>query len=534
MTELSQPTQKLIQKYQAWQLSLKPKEGISTIHVDEVASKVASFYEKIRGVIEWRDEHLIKKTAIERMLKRRILLKKEGEKITEPLVLELIRGGHFPNDRIEESKIKKAQKIIDKYVFVLENSPEPPKEKQKLRLYSWIVSLAACELEEILSPPLREEALIEYMFELMKERIRLREGIIVIGGISEQEKNIQIYIAVQRALFKLDSSLITYNILKKRYQLWENLPKDQLIDIAKNIYSIWDGIEKDLKHPLADKIYKVCERYDTPYLLLGDIMSKDPIQIKEKISKPEALESLIKKFYNKRLKTLKSRVGRAAIYATLSIFITNIVSLLAIEIPFTKYVMGHLNLMAIGIDILGPTLLMFILVVTVRLPKKENLELAIMEVMKIVYNKERKDFYEIKAFPKRSLAINIMITLLYLLTFFISFGLIIWGLYKLSFPPLSYVIFIAFICLIAFAGVKIREKSKELQLIPRRENFLTFFMDLFSLPILRIGKWLSEKWAKYNVVVTLFTVLIDVPFQVFVEFLEGWRYFLKEKKEEIH
>lgn len=46
MTELSPQTQKLIQKYQNWYNSLQPKEGITTIHVDEVASRVAAFYEK--------------------------------------------------------------------------------------------------------------------------------------------------------------------------------------------------------------------------------------------------------------------------------------------------------------------------------------------------------------------------------------------------------------------------------------------------------------------------------------------------------
>ena len=40
------------------------------------------------------------------------------------MVLELIRGGHFPNDKIEESKINDVQKIIDKYIFILKNNPE--------------------------------------------------------------------------------------------------------------------------------------------------------------------------------------------------------------------------------------------------------------------------------------------------------------------------------------------------------------------------------------------------------------------------
>jgi len=60
------------------------KENV--IFVDEIASRVASFYEKIRGIIEWREEHLLRKTAIERVLRRRLVFQKSGEEIAEPLV----------------------------------------------------------------------------------------------------------------------------------------------------------------------------------------------------------------------------------------------------------------------------------------------------------------------------------------------------------------------------------------------------------------------------------------------------------------
>ena len=120
-------------------------------------------------------------------------------------------------------------------------------------------------------------------------------------------------------------------------------------------------------------------------VILQEIRNWAKEAIEEKVSKPEILESLIRKASNKRLKTLKSRLGRAAFYATLSIFLTNIVSLLAIEIPATKILTGHFNFLAIGVDILGPTFLMFLLVVTIKLPKKENLEKVVMEAMKIIY-----------------------------------------------------------------------------------------------------------------------------------------------------
>jgi len=48
------------------------------------------------------------------------------------------------------------------------------------------------------------------------------------------------------------------------------------------------------------------------------------------------------------------------------------------------------------------------------------------------------------------------------------------------------------------------------------------------------GRWLSNKWKRYNAIAAFFNALIDMPFSIFVEFLENWRFFLKEKKEEIH
>jgi gamma-glutamylcyclotransferase (GGCT)/AIG2-like uncharacterized protein YtfP len=536
MAELSQSTQKLIQRYQAWYSFLQPREDIPTIHVDEVASAVAGFYEKIREVVDWREEHLMRRAAIERILKRRLLLLKNGKEIALPLILELIRGGHFPNDRIPESKIEEIQKLINKYIFILENSPSRPKEKQKVHLYDWILGIAACEIEETLSPSIREKALIEYMTELMAERIRIREGILVFGGLTEEEKNTQIYIAVQKALLKLDLPIISYNLLKRRYPQWPELTKDhsQLQEIAQNIYSIWESLEKEASHPLADKFYQVCEKYDTPYLILGDIISEDPIGIQEKIEEPAELENRIVTAYQKRLKILKSRVKRAAIYATLSIFVSKMLLAFAVEVPFDKYITGQFSYSTIGLNILIPPLLMFFLVLTIRPPKKENLQQVIMEVMKIAYQRERREIYTITPAKKRGWLMNAIITIFYLFTFIISFGLIIWGLQKLNFGILSIIIFLIFISLISFAGVKIRERSRELEVMEKKESFLMFFIDFFSLPVIRVGKWLSAQWARYNVIIILINFLIDLPFQSFVEFLEQWRAFLKEKKEEIH
>jgi hypothetical protein len=107
-------------------------------------------------------------------------------------------------------------------------------------------------------------------------------------------------------------------------------------------------------------------------------------------------------------------------------------------------------------------------------------------------------------------------------------------LLELNFSIFSILIFLLFISLISFAGVKLRERSKELDILEKKDSFLVFFFDIFSMPIIQVGKWLSGQWAKYNIIIVLINLLIELPFQTFVEFLEQWRYFLKEKKEKIH
>lgn len=536
MAQISQATQKLISRYQRWHQSLQPKESVSTIHVDEVASKVAAFYEKIRTIVDWKEEHLMRRVAIIRKLKRRFVnLEFNNLSIAEPLVLELIRGGHFPNDKIEESKIADVQNIINKYSFILKNSPPASSGREKLQFYNWLLEIAACEIEEVLSPPRKERALMEYMLELMKERITINEGVLAIRRIKEEEKNIQIYIAVQQALFKLDRPIISYNLIKYRYPQWNTTSLEGLAEITKNIYDIWRTIENDLSHPLGKKFYTICEKYDTPYLILGDILSEEnPAEVSEKISKPEILEGLVKKFYNKRLSTLKARLLRAGLYSTLSILLVNSFSLVVLEIPLAKLITGRFTPITIIVDILGPTFLMFLLTITIKKPSKNNLDLVVMETVKIVYERQKTDSYEIKVPKKRGVIIRSIIALIYLFGALVSFGFVYWIFRLAKFPPTSVIINVIFIALITFAGLAVRKRGEELTVEEKKTGFLGFLFDILSLPVASVGRWLSNKWKKYNAIAAFFNALIDMPFLVFVEFLEQWRFFLKEKKEEIH
>ena len=543
MNNLSLHIQRLIEKYQEAFLAVKSKETVATIHVDEIASKVASFYEKIRGVIDWKEEHLIRRTAIERVLKRRLIselpgfnlvgdLKAEG--MAEPFILELIRGGHFSNDTIPQAKIKGIEAILQKYIYVLQNSSAPNSHpKKKIQFYNWILEIAACEIEEFLAPPLKESALILAMTNIMEERIEVDSAI----GLNAEEKRLQIYIAVHRSLFHLDSPIISYHLLRYWFPEWPNPTQALLDQITQNTALIWENIEGELSYFFSNQFFKLCERYDTLYLVLSDVLEgfvNEPTEIQAQLSQPEILDGLVGRAYHKRMSTLKTRLLRMAIYSTLSIFVAGGFSLFIFEVPLAKLFYGRFSPMAVLVDLLFPTILMLILVISARLPGKSNFDKVVVEVRKIVYQNDTRNIYQVKKPKKRGVFSTFLISFLYALANLGSLALTVWVFYLARVPVTSIALDTINVAVVVFAGLVIRGRARELTIEKERPSFLEFSLDILAIPIAKMGKWVSDKWKEHNVVSVFLLALVDMPFQTFVGFIESWNNFLKERKAEIH
>ncbi|MEK7542512.1 MAG: hypothetical protein AAB524_02320 [Patescibacteria group bacterium] len=531
---ISQGVQKLIEEYKLWQKETEVREEEEVISVDEVVARVASFYEKIREIVDWREEHLLRKTAIERILKRRLTVYKVNEDFAENFLSELVRGGHFPNNRISFKQVDEIQAIIEKYVFITTHVRNG-RNQSKRDSAEWILAIAAVEIEEALSLPRRERALIESMTEDLEARVQLiarknERGVL----LAESEKKLQIYVAVQKALFKLDNSTITYHILEKFYSDWKTPSRETLAYVAEYLDTLRENIQKILSHLHGERFYQLAEKYDTPYLILNDILTEDSDRFGELVTNPAALEGAIQHAYNKRHAKLRSRIGRAALYSVLSVFLTKVLVAIILEIPVERYMGTDPNQLALVLNVAIPSLLMLLLVGTVQTSSQRNFERVMVEVMKIIQVRDRREVYKIFPPRKRSGLGASIVYVFYLLSFIISFGVLVWVLQKLQFPFFSIFIFLMFISLVLFAGTRIRARARELMIEPAREGFLYNLFDIFSLPMIQVGRWLSGKLVRYNVLTLVLNFLIEVPFQMFVEFLEQWRGFLREKKEEIH
>jgi hypothetical protein len=538
--QINPEVKELIEKV-FWAKKQKQKAKPAVIHVDEIASKLAVFYEKIRKIIDWKEEHLLRRSAIERVLKRKLISEISGlsllpdtnpEKIAEPLINELIRGGHFPNDTIPRSKVDEVEKCLDKYIYIMENHPVATSSqvKKRINLYNWLIEIAACEIEEILQPAWKENFLLNFMTRSMNKRIQLSPDL----DLTERETQQQIYIATQRTLFNLDDGLISYHLIKVNYSDWVENNPETYQEFTNQILEIWGDVEEKLNHPLGNKFRNVCEKYDTVYLILGDILEeqKNLDETLTKFNQPSILKNLINKAYKERLSTLKGRLTRAAIYSTLSILVASIVSLFIAEVPLAKLVYGEFRPLAIIVDLLLPAIVMFFLVIIIRLPPEENKEKVIEEVEKVVYPQEDTDVYEIRR-HKRSFFARVIITFLYIITTILSIGIVFFLFYIAKVPATSLFVDTLNVSMVVFAGLLIRQRAKELT-IEEKTSFWQFILDILSIPVAKLGQWLSKKWQEYNIVSVFLTVLVDMPFSSLIKFIEDWNSFIKEKKAELH
>ncbi|MCL5090458.1 MAG: hypothetical protein M1514_00435 [Patescibacteria group bacterium] len=541
---IAAPIQRLISQYQEG--IIKERTNSATIHVDEIASKVARIYERIRKIVDWKEENLLRRNAIERILKRSLiselsnlnfLFKINVSATAEELVLELIRGGHLPNDEISKIKIDKVKEVLDKYLYFLKNAPYTDGNfsfllKKKVNFFDWVLEIAACEIEEVLTPLIEENSLIEAMTVLMNERLIFNPP----ESLSTEEKFIQTYIAVHRTLFDLDEAIISYHLLKLSYPEWTKPSEEFMTKTAQNIFIIKETISAHLTNPFGKDFFNICERTDTVFTLLGDFLEEyqnKPNELVEIIENKISFKKHLVKYYNERLNTLKSRLFKLGVFSTLSVFVSNWFTFFVVEVPLAHLFYEGFNALAAVVDFIIPSLTMFILVAMIKPPSESNLDKTIKMVFNFVYDDTDKEIYEIKPKKKRKFLTNIIIILLYLLACSVTFGAIAWAFYKATIPITSVIFDTIGIALNVFAALVIRNKAKEIT-VEERSSLWEFFLDILSIPVAEIGSWFANKWKEYNVISVFFNVVIEIPFVSFISFIEDWRQFLKERKADIH
>lgn len=495
--------------------------------VSRTVSLLAAVYEKARNAVEFRAEHLIRRAAIERILKRRIILGGTTNTMAENMIVELLWARYIDSSHIDDHKVDQVQKIIDKYLvikFGVFNG------KQHVHDISWdtMLGLLSSEIEESIAPAKKREALNNFFYQAILPKIHIPE-------IDDKTRSMLTYIAIERAFAQSDDPLILFHLIKLMYPQWLETTPQTTNEHLEELFNTINQIERSLKHKLSEPLLRYIRKHNPPFLLIRDFFFEQGTQSRGIIEHEDQLEENLTRLASKRYKEIGAKIRRAMIRSIIYIFLTKMVFALALEVPVDLLITKNVHYLAILINTLFPPLLLFIIAGLLKVPGEDNTIRLLGKIKNIFYAfdnlKNDTNQFHSQTIDRRPI-LTAVFSAFYIAAFVLSFGFISYILTSLHFNIASQIIFIFFVTLVSFFAYRIRASAKEYEVL-QRGGLLSPVVDFFFIPILSVGRALSSEIAKLNVIMFVFDFILEAPLKVIFEFMEEWFRFIRTKKDEI-
>ena len=495
------------------------KEGDS-LKISNVASTLAVIYEAARNSVEFRSEHLIRQAAIARILKRRLFLGQSGGKLALLLVKELLWARYLRENFITRGKVDEIERIINKYKVAIESAKEGDDYTE------WLWGIAACEIEENLAFNPYPQILINFVTQTLQGRIELT------GEEDAKTKDIQIYIAVERAFAKNSEVFIGYHLIKAMLPQWIRATGADFSKLHSQLFARYEEIVRQLRYPLAFEVKKEVGKLTPPFNLIRELINRYPEEFLHAVTNENEFEALSRQVLSGLYGEVQTKLLRASTRSIIYIFLTKMVFGLALELPFDSFI-GKTNYSALIINTLFPPALMFLFNFGIQIPDEKNTQRIWEKVREYFYEKNVSAVIEIEKKPKAQGGLQKIFLVIYAILFVGVFGLIIWFLNTLDFSIVSQLIFLFFLCVVSFFAFKVRRISKEYVYEEGKEGVFTSLMDFLFLPFIKVGQWISIQITYLNVLTFIFDFIIEAPLKAFLEVTEEWIHFIRLKKEEI-
>ncbi len=497
------------------------------IHVSEAISKVSVFYEFLRMSAEYTEEHLIFRSVIERILKRRtfIQMQDDAQELSKGLIKELISGGYLANDTIHAEVNKTVGAILGRYLILFESIEDRPAD-----LNDFLIQLASVEIEREFSKNEREkeEVFAHFAFMVMRDHINWSP---VFKNSKEHE--LQIFISILRGILKYDDPQISFSIFNNAISGWSRLNLAETALRAPEVVAFWKNIVGWLNHPHHETYLRVTRQLSPSFLTVKDVLNNHPQQWKEVFGDKERLSRAVSAAAQVRYDAAKSRLKYRASRATIYIFLTKMLMALGIEVPYDIFLAAHFAPVPLIINLLFPPALMFFMGVTTPIPGKKNTECIIKDVEKIIYVNTKGEMLRVVGTPKdQSILQKLLYAALMAGLFTLSFGICVLVLKILKFNIVSGGVFMFFLTVVSLFAYRIRKPVKDLFVTNIEGGFSTLLF-LISYPLVVVGHALSDGAAKVNIPVIFLDIFIEAPLKSFLEVGEDWLSFLRQKQEEI-
>lgn len=499
----------------------KKKNGISGIRVSPIVSELASWYERLRNAMEYHEDEVILRAAIERILKRRLILGGSGRTVALPLARELIWARYFPEEGISDETIQTVEHTINLYLklresIILQHSAS------ETTVNTWIYQLMSSDIEEILNPHRDKEMMINFMFHILKNNI-------LIADDAKNTRDAQVFIAIRRAYAKNDTALLRYHLF---LQFFGKLADEKTAHVGNEFKSAHKEIEKQLQHPSRFRIFSYIKKQTPPFLILDDVLSNNRGRAKEILHNHEELKRIVFETCERKYNNISTKVRRAIIKSVIFLFVSKTIFALVIEGTYERLIYGEIMWASIVATIVTPPLLMILVGLFIKAPGRKNTEKIFEHIEILLYNSDPHvgTSINVKQKSKKASILESIFALLWIAAFVLSFGLVVFLLSNFHVNAITQAVFLFFLAIVAFLAYRIYRTAHAYTMVST-QGFLTPLIDFLFLPIAQVGRYLTEGISQINILLFIFDFIIEAPFKSVFGFFEELFSFLHTKRE---
>jgi len=527
MTSLSNNTEALLQNVENIQNKAEI-EDTDTIDVSKAVSFFALTYEKFRNVIEFKDDHIIRRHAINRIIHRRLAFNPTLNDEAASIAKEIAWAGYYNKDKIPEQTVDQLQKIIDWYLTLKQELVKGEDWKQVSYYSNFIRDLLVCQIEELFN---EKESKLKNAFLIYFYHVY--NPVVKIQGLDKAHKDLLYYIANERVFLKSDEVYLRYHLFRLVFEHLLKIKPAEFVEYLPEYKKAFRFIDKNIAKTPNRKIKKMLRNLRPAFLILRELVlqKKDRFQ---KIAKEEKkLKATVDSVCREKYELSQKKLARAGIRSVIYILLTKMVFIFILEYPVMRYLGESIDYMSLAINSLFPAFLMGLFVVFTGVPDSQNTERIYDRLKQVLYQNQLEPIvFKQKKERKRGLLFSISFWLFYFATFLITFFLINLVLDWLGFHWISKLIFLFFVSAISFFGYRVRKIAKEYAIV-EKESIYTPVIDFFMMPLVSVGKWLSSEIARINFLLYFFDFIIEAPFKVLFEVIEEWIHFIRRRKEDI-
>jgi hypothetical protein len=475
------------------------------LHVSGAGRTLTFAYEQLRNAAEYTEEHLLLQRAIRRFYRRAFLARDDKviANLGEELVIELTLAGYLENDSVQVATAAKINQLAGDYY----------KAHAKRLKEAWTLDILAVEVERLLSADPRRDVFTQFAYRHFLETIDPNK----LFKTHPRDFEIELFVAVHRALLKSDTATIRASLLARYQQT-----PDMETYVATN-----KMIDKVLDSSTTDQIYRVVNRRGASLRVLWRLIDEHDdtarlLQHREQFL--TAYESQIQTEYSQ----INNRINRGIVKSVAFLIITKVLIGLAIEVPYDYWAHGTILWTVLWINLFFPPVYMILLRGTLRLPGPANSQALTDTIETLLYSDK-----QLIAAGRMSKGYGVAFNIVYALLIIAVFGAAAYGLMQLGFSVVHLVIFFIFLSTASFLGFRLSRQIREIEVVDGAQDGVSMIRDFLYMPFVVVGRWMSEKYAKVNIVAMTLDMVIELPLKTILHLIRQWGNFITSKKDEL-